>query len=208
MLPGVARQILDEAPRKEQFRVTAWWEYSQQEIIENVIRSLEALHMLPGNFQPYAYEQPFGLDGASPLIVRGEGDSFRVRGYIDRIDRSPKGAIRIIDYKTGGSSQFTASAVRQGKKLQLPLYALAARDALDLGQPEEGFYFHVQDARPSPFKLAKMGPETAIKGSVKAVWKIVRDVRGGGFTPQPPRTGCPNYCPAASLCWKFQPGWR
>ncbi len=114
---------------------------------------------------------------------------------------------RIIDYKTSGPNDFTATAVRQGKKLQLPLYALAARDALSLGDPEEGFYWHVRDAQASPFTLKKVGPEIAIKSSVDSAWKIIHAVRDGVFTPQPPRGGCPSYCPAADICWQYRAGY-
>ena len=207
MLLCVAEKILDEAPRKEQFRVTAWWIHSRHEIIENVQHSLEALHTLPGSYDPYAYEQPFGLNNTLPLIVTEDGDSFKLRGYIDRVDQAPDGTIRVIDYKTSGPYDFTASAVRRGKKLQLPLYALAARDALGLGNPAEGFYWHVRDAQASSFTLAKVGPEAAIKSSVDTAWKVIRAVRGGEFAPKPPRSGCPSYCPAAEICWQYQAGY-
>jgi len=207
MLPSLAKRLLDEAPREEQFRITAWWMHSRQEIIDNVGKSLEALYQIDGHYVPYAYEQHFGLDNAPPLVVTDGGDSFRVRGYIDRIDQAPDGAIRIIDYKTSSPHEFTAAAVRQGKKLQLSLYALAARDALGLGDPVDGFYWHVRDAQASSFTLAKFGPEAAIRSTVNAVWDIIRAIRSGEFTPKPPRNGCPSYCPAAEICWQYQGGY-
>ena len=78
-----------------------------------------------------------------------------MRGYIDRVDRAPDGGLRVIDYKTGGPSSFTKRDLEKGKKLQLPLYALAARDALHLGTPVDGFYWHVKHAEPSEFTLAR-----------------------------------------------------
>lgn len=206
MLPGIAETILDEAPRKEQFRITAWWMQSRQEIIENVRNSLEALHQIDSHYVPCAYEQQFGLGNAPPLVVKDGEDSFRVRGYIDRVDQAQDGTIRIIDYKTSGPTEFTPAAVRQGKKLQLPLYALAARDALGLGDPTDGFYWHVRDAQASSFTLAKFGPEAAIHATVTTVWEIIRAARSGEFTPEPPRNGCPHYCPAAAICWQYQAG--
>ncbi len=148
-LPSIAKTILDAAPEKEQFRVTAWWMHSRQEIIENVRKSLDALHLIMGRFIPYGFEQQFGIDHTPPLVVTDGDDSFKLRGYIDRVDQAPDGTIRIIDYKTSGPGDFTLAAVRQGKKLQLPLYALAARDALGLGNPVDGFYWHVRDAQPA-----------------------------------------------------------
>lgn len=49
-------------------------------------------------------------------------ESFEVRGFIDRVDRSPAGEIRIVDYKTGRSpgAGFEAKAM-----FQMRFYALA-----------------------------------------------------------------------------------
>ncbi|TFG71229.1 MAG: hypothetical protein E4H27_05055, partial [Anaerolineales bacterium] len=96
---------------------------------------------------------------------------------------------------------------RQGKKLQLPLYALAARDALGLGNPADGFYWHVRDAQPSGFTLAKFGPQAAMDGTVKTAWEMIRAIRNGEFAPEPPKGGCPSYCPARTMCWQYQSGY-
>lgn len=202
-LPSVAALILDKAPRREHFRITGWWEYSRQEIIENVRHSLIELHNLDSAYTPYKFEQSFGLGPNPPLVVLGESDYFKVRGYIDRVDRAADGTLRIIDYKTAGPTDFTPTAVRQGKKLQLPFYALAAKDALALGVPGEGFYWHVRDAQPSTFTMAKMGVEKAIRASVAAAWDVIENVRNGIFTPKPPVNGCPRYCPATDMCWQY-----
>ncbi len=58
--------------------------------------------------------------------------------------------------RPAASRAFTKRSVVEGKKLQLPLYALAVRDALGLGEPAEGFYWHVRQAEPSPFTLARL----------------------------------------------------
>jgi len=208
-LPGVAQAVLDNAPQQEGFRQTAWWKRTRDEIIENIRRSLEALAQLQGDLVPYRYEAAFGLGGSPPLRVRRGDDSFCLRGLIDRLDRAPDGRLRVIDYKTAGPSSFTRKAVREGKKLQLPLYALAARDALGLGDPAEGFYWHVRQAEPSGFAMSRFdgGPEGAIEVTVEHAWEAVHDARAGRFVPHPPDGGCPSYCPAASFCWQYQPGY-
>jgi ATP-dependent helicase/DNAse subunit B len=205
-LPSVAERVLDEAPEREGFRETAWWAQTRDEIIENVQRSLAALAEIQGDFVPLRYEAAFGLKGKPELIVRDGDDQLRLRGFIDRVDRAPDGRLRIIDYKTAGPWAYTNRALADGKRLQLPLYALGARDALGLGEPTDGFYWHVQHAQASSFTLEKFGSAEALEVAVEHAWTAVRGVRQGHFVPQPPSDGCPAYCPAAGFCWLYSPG--
>jgi RecB family exonuclease len=203
-LPGVAKEVLDEAPRREGIRVTAWWQQTREEIVDDVRRSIEALHALDAlaGFVPLKFEQRFG--GERPLQLIDEGDSFSLRGVIDRVDRAADGRLCIIDYKTAGSTSYTHRDVNEGKKMQLPLYGLAARDALGLGEPADGFYWHVRDAKPSSFTLGKFRKKegrSAMAVAAEKAWETVRAVRQGHFQPCPPDSGCPSYCPAAGFCW-------
>lgn len=207
-LPAVAEPLLDQAPEQQGFRRTAWWRETRQEILEDVRRSLEALSTddQRGDFIPTRFEAAFGLRGEPPLIVSGgDGDAFQLRGLIDRVDQDIDGRIRIIDYKTGGPSKYTAAALRNGERIQLALYALAAREALDLGQPVSGFYWHVRHAEPSPFTLEDFGPQQAIDTAVAHAWEAIRSARQGRFAPCPPNGGCPPYCPATPFCWHYEP---
>lgn len=208
-LDDVAGPILDAAPAKEGFRETAWWAQTRQEIIANVRLSVQKLAELGPEFTPAYFEQ--GFFGERSLRVTGpDGDFFRLHGVIDRIDIDAAGNLRLIDYKTSHAAGFRKAVVRSGKKLQLPLYALAARDALGLGQPADGFYWHIHQAEASDFTLAGFedGPAAAIDTTVAFAWEAVRGARAGHFSPQPPAEGCPAYCPAAAFCWHYRPGYR
>ncbi len=207
-LPDVAREVLDAAPRREQFRANAWWEQTRRTIEQHVARSLEVLE--GGSDDDYTFyraEQTFGIPGRAgpPLVVRDGDDVFRLRGYIDRVDRSRDGRVRIIDYKTAGPYRYGARALQEGKKLQLALYALAAERALQLGTVADGFYWHVQHAEPSGLTLAGFGPEAAMETAVDHAWQAVRGARSGRFVPEVPDHGCPAYCPAAGFCCHFEP---
>ncbi|MCJ7709815.1 MAG: PD-(D/E)XK nuclease family protein, partial [Chloroflexi bacterium] len=208
-LPAVAGDVLDAAPQEEGFRETAWWRQTRGGIVEMVRRSIEKLAELQGSFIPLRFEARFGLDGEPVLVVGDGADLFRVRGLIDRVDRALDGSVRVIDYKTAGPSSYTKRALVDGKKIQVPIYALAARDALRLGEPVEGFYWHVQHAEPSGFTMSKFegGAAGAMDTAVAHAWEAVRGSRAGRFVPEPPTVGCPPYCPAAGFCWRYRPGY-
>lgn len=207
-LSRVAGAILDEAPRREGFRETAWWKATRDEIIETVRRCLEALHDAAGRFVPIAYEQRFGDD--IPLTVEQDDDYFCLHGVIDRVDRDPiSGQVRVIDYKTG-STGFTDRDLDAGHKIQLPLYALAAQESLRLGAVVDGFYWQIRKAEASELRLAgfQNGVADAIAVAVKHAWEAIHGVREGRFPPTPPAAGCPSYCPAAAFCWHYRAGYQ
>jgi ATP-dependent helicase/nuclease subunit B len=83
-----------------------------------------------------ATELPFGLPSAANGAVElqwPDGRRLRVRGKADRIDRAADGTLIVIDYKTGSVDPYVAlnadDPVRAGTRLQLPVYAYAARAA-------------------------------------------------------------------------------
>ena len=208
-LPAVAKAVLDAAPGEMGFRETAWWKQTRAEIVGSVKRTLVALAANSEGYAPFRQEVSFGM-GKTPPLRAGKGDDvFLLRGIIDRVDRSRDGGLRIIDYKSGGKGFYEREDILEGKRLQLPLYAMAARDALGLGEPEEGFYWHIKQAEASGFKLSRFGtgPEGAMDLAVDKAWEAVTGVRGGHFRPKRPGDGCPSYCPAAGFCWHYRPGY-
>ncbi|HSH03346.1 MAG TPA: PD-(D/E)XK nuclease family protein [Anaerolineae bacterium] len=206
---GAAEKVLAEAPQKHNFRVTAWWEQTCEEILETVWESVQVLEQ--DSFRFYRAEAAFGTRGnRETVLVLGEGDEqLLLSGYIDRVDRDERGRIRIVDYKLGGKASFTAKAFAEGKKLQLPLYAAAAMEALGLGEVVDGFYWHFRKGEPSDFQLGKV--EGGVGEAIKTAEGFARQVRAGiqsGYFPAtPPAGGCPSYCPAISFCWQYEKGW-
>ncbi len=207
ILPSIARIILDEAPAEQGFRETAWWRETRQEIANNVARSIVALAEIQEDFVPVGFEQRFF--GPNTLTVYDGDDHFLLRGVIDRVDRDQMGRSRIVDYKTAGPYSYTKQTLESGDKIQIALYALAARDALDQGEPVDGFYWHIQQAQASRLTLREYGPSEAIDVAVGHAWDSVRGARQGYFIARPPADGCPSWCPAAAFCWNYRPGmWR
>lgn len=114
----------------------------------------------------------------------------RLKGKIDRIDRSEKG-LSIIDYKTG-SETITCSRVLDGReKLQLFLYAALLN--LQGHRVDRVGIYSLKDIRikwcPSKKrgkgKSAEEGMDEMIGASLGFLKETVRDLRSGVFTARP-----------------------
>lgn len=117
------------------------WSVRLDELRHQLRRSLEeddALRAATGA-SPADVELPFGDDGSPPVgITTSGGRAITFKGSIDRVDRSPDGhTLAVYDYKTGKASSFdklkkaieAGDITARGTKLQLPIYALAAKVA-------------------------------------------------------------------------------
>jgi ATP-dependent helicase/DNAse subunit B len=209
LLPAVVREVFDQAPAVYGFRPTPLWDMQRLELEQIVAETLAALAEITADSAPVAQEQVFGMQDQPPLVVQRNGDTFRVRGFIDRVDRLADGRLRIIDYKSG-ATPIALRDLMEGRRLQIALYALAARDALALGDPADGFYWHIGAAKPSSLRLEKCtgGVDGALNTAINHAFKHIAGVRAGHFPPLPPTAGCPSHCPGAGFCWRYKAkGW-
>jgi len=82
---------------------------------------------------PTYFEQSFGMADRPSVLHIGEGeDLILLRGRIDRVDLLPSEDgvphFAVYDYKLSGGPSSTA--IERGEEFQLPVYALAAREAI------------------------------------------------------------------------------
>jgi DNA helicase-2/ATP-dependent DNA helicase PcrA len=133
--------------------------------------------------RPVWFERPFAFD-LGP---------HHVRGRVDRVDRLPEGGWELIDYKTG----YAKTAEELGEDIQLSLYAIAAREAWDLTDTRQAYYYVLDDRKV---------PVPAGAGSGEWVRQAVLDAGAGilaqSFEPTPSPTACAHcdyriVCPAA-----------
>jgi ATP-dependent helicase/DNAse subunit B len=217
-LPAIAQAEFEMAPKTYGFRPTMLWELEQENLLQALEKTVHAIAEVGEGWVPIAFEQAFGILGNPPLEIRLAKETLRLRGLIDRVDQDSSGNLRIVDYKTG-SGHLSKGDLLEGRRLQLPLYALGARDALGLGQPVEGFYWAILAARHGSLRLGSFtikrngeeiqGPQAAIEVAKNHIQRIVDGVRSGKFMPVAPRGGCPSYCPASAWCWHYaSTGWR
>ena len=87
-----------------------------------------------------ATELRFGLEGDPPVPVEVGGGTIRLRGAIDRIDRTDDGLV-VVDYKTGKVRDYEprTGAFNGGRRLQNWLYSQVAEARL--GEPVEGMEY-------------------------------------------------------------------
>jgi hypothetical protein len=182
----------------------------RRELEQIMANTLVALAEVTQNSTPLAQEQIFGMRDQPPLVVQRNGDEFRLRGFIDRVDQDAAGRLCLIDYKSG-STPITAGDLVAGRRLQIALYALAARDALALGEVADGFYWHIGSiragsAKTSSLKLADFegGVEGALATALTHTFNHIAGVRAGHFPPIPPPAGCPSHCPGMKFCWRYE----
>ncbi|MBA3235251.1 MAG: PD-(D/E)XK nuclease family protein [Chloroflexi bacterium] len=121
-------------------------------------------------------------DGSPPVIVSGQ---------IDRIDRLPTGGIEVVDYKTGRA--WGQKAVDES--LQLSIYALACRDALDLGTPERVTLYFTESA----LRLSTTRSDEQLDAARADVLARVARIRAGEFAATPSADAC-RWCDWRAMC--------
>lgn len=100
-----------------------------------------------------ASELAFGMDGNEPVVIAlPDGGQVRLRGSADKVDRGADGTLYITDIKTGSMSSFKDLSeddpVLGGTKMQLPVYAYAARQLIGpAGAPVSAMYWFVRKDR-------------------------------------------------------------
>ena len=175
-------------------------------------------------FVPQLFEGRFGEEEGADRPALDLGD-WLLHGAIDRVDEADGRAL-IHDYKVAGRVTPVARFVEEGK-LQLPLYALAARELWGL-EPVGALYHPLRatrERRPRGLVLEDdrgdldgyglVGTdvlerdrfEQAIAEARERADRIVARMRGGEITRDPgPPPGfrdhdvCPAYCDLAPIC--------
>ncbi|MBI5304544.1 MAG: PD-(D/E)XK nuclease family protein [Chloroflexi bacterium] len=206
-LPDIARKIFDDAPATYGFRPTELWQQQRAELERILAETVRALNEASAGWRPAHFELAFGKGENAPLTLCDEnGEQIQMRGYIDRVDVNDAGELRVLDYKAG-SSPISKKDLDDGKRLQLALYALALRDALQIGEPVAGLYWHIGAAKASSLKLEKYpgGIGAAFETATTHALAHAARVRRGDFAPHVPEGGCPAWCAATAFCWRYKP---
>jgi len=121
-----------------------FWQRDRARILDDLDRFLtrDATLRAQHSSTTLATELRFGLPSSDrpPVPIElSDGRVVHVRGAADRVDRTADGALLVIDYKTGKPYKaFGDDPTVAGTRLQLPVYAHAAREAYGTPDSPDG----------------------------------------------------------------------
>jgi RecB family exonuclease len=169
-----------------------FWRRDKPQIFAQVERFLdddEARRRATGTC-PLAAEQAFGLGDDDPVeILLHDGRPLRFRGSADRIDEAPDGGLLVLDYKTGKADDYRRLSPdnpdERGTRLQLPVYAQAARAVTDRPDaPVRAEYWFVSER--GGFARIGYDVDDAVLDRVRtSLGTIVDGIERGAFPPHP-----------------------
>ena len=158
---------------------------------------LDSTHELLGGY--FSVEDPNRLEPAERecLVEAVVDDQLLIRGYIDRLDVSPAGDLRVVDYKTGGAPReaFEARAL-----FQLKFYALVLWRTRGI-VPRQLRLLYLKDAEACDY--APDAEElTRFERTLVALWRAIdKATQDRDFRPKPSKL-C-DWCSHHSRCPAF-----
>ena len=143
----------------------------------------------------FTLEDPTRLEPAErELYVETDLDGLTLRGYVDRLDVTPTGEMRVVDYKTGRSPSelFEAKALFQMKFYALVLWRLRGQVPRMLQLVYLG---NSEIVRYSPDEADLL----AVERKLKALWKAIETAaRTGDWRPS--KSKLCDWCDHRALC--------
>ena len=169
-----------------------FWLRDRRAIVNDVMTLLDKDRARDAAGTVLAAELTFGLGDAAPVTYQlSDGREVRFRGSADRLEVEPDGRLGVIDYKTGSTYSYRdidrrgGDKLVNGTKLQLPVYALAARRAH--GSPDSvvrAYYWFI--TRKGGYKTVGYEVDDAIMERFDEVLTTVLDgLEAGIFVARP-----------------------
>jgi hypothetical protein len=190
-LERIAQEVADEFEARGLTGHPLLWRQHRARILTDLQRLLDdddALRARTGREQVRS-ELTFGMEGTDPVEINlPDGRTLRLRGSADRVDRAGQ-AIFVVDYKSGGSWRFKDigedDPTGGGTKLQLPVYAHAARIALDAPDAEVSaeYWFTRGDERK---QIGLPLTDHVHQAHTEALMVIADGIASGLFPHRPP----------------------
>ena len=187
---------------------TLFWRRDRLRILAELDRFLreDSTHRSTHRTRPVAAELSFGMSG-SPIgtvaVALPDGRAVQLRGKADRLDEAEDGSLEVLDYKTGKADDYRSLSEIEpdgrGTRLQLPVYALAARAARSRPDaPVRADYWFVSN-RGNFRRIGYTVTDDVLEHVSGTLGTMVNGIESGVFPPHPVGTStnifvpCP-YC--------------
>ncbi|MCH8995145.1 MAG: PD-(D/E)XK nuclease family protein [Chloroflexi bacterium] len=167
------------------------WQLERERVLRDLHGFLDADEKLRAEHGVLTEEMElsFGVaDARQPalIVALADGRTVAFRGRIDRVDRAPDGGrLLVLDYKTGSAAYTNVDKdpVQRGQLLQLPIYALAARDAYG-DVPVDSYYWFVTEQADYERKGYAIDADNVAR--FQHALTVITDGIGGGLFPARP----------------------
>ncbi len=177
-------------------------DYQEAEYRRDGLDQLRAFHASMTAAPPHVLEQEksFELPLDNRTVVTGRIDQINSLGR-KATGRGRPSKVEIVDYKTGRPKNESAAK----KDLQLGIYALAAREVLDL-EPVRLVFHYLQNNQ----ALVTARDDKQLKEAEGIIQEVAADIRAGEFGPRPGfacrSCGYRPICPAHEQAISLLPG--
>jgi ATP-dependent helicase/DNAse subunit B len=185
----IGEELCDRAEATGLTGKAVLWQLARARIMRDLRGFLDADEALRAEHGvlPADVEMSFGMGDEQPIEVQIGGRTIAFRGRIDRVDRSPDGdRLVVLDYKSGSDYAYRdldKDIVQRGTSLQLPVYALAAKQRF--GDAEASAYYWFVNDRVN--FTTKGGPmhDAALERFEEVIEAIGRGIEQGVFPANP-----------------------
>jgi DNA helicase II / ATP-dependent DNA helicase PcrA len=162
-------------------------EYQESEYKRDGIEQLRAFHAAMLANPPKILEQEKGFE--LPLE-----NNVIVNGRIDQINSLGRNDVEIIDYKTGAPRKDSDAK----KDLQLSIYAIAAKEILELNPVRLAFYYLQEGKQQETTRDSKQ-----LNQAQKVIQETAADIRAAAFKPKRHFATC-RACAYQPICPAFE----
>lgn len=201
-LVRLGQELADEAEERGLVGLPLLWQRDREALLDDLGALLDRDEqrdpLSRGDIQSSEFR--FGFDDSAPAVSYRleDGSEIRFRGIIDRVELTDDGGLIVVDYKTGASDSYKGIVKGSGTdptvggtKLQLPVYALAARahfggdTANDSATPNtasvRGAYWFISSGRGGWEWLELPVDDTVMTRFAEVVSLIAAGIRRGVF---------------------------
>ena len=231
-LDKVAEEVFNHYEQKALPIHSGLWELQKEEIRDTLRQFLDAEikyqeQVSSQGVQPHWLELGFGmtdLENCHPdshkehFVLKREKDLIKLRGRIDRADRSADGKYIVYDYKSGAGAGL--EEMREGVDLQIPLYIRALAESFlnpgeevigggyyslkrfdrNRGLYREEFQTHTAIGSRAKSSLSTEEWEQLLEDAEAFAWNYVDGMRRGDFRVEPKEDACCPRCIYQTVC--------